>query len=153
VHLGGGRSGFNNTTTMRAPYTQLYLHLVWATWNRWPFITPEVREVVYPAIQAEAKKVGADLVAIGGIEDHVHVLTRLPTTITIANLVQKLKGSTSHLITQEIRPGETFKWQGGYGAFTVSKRSLPRARDYVLKQQHHHSRGTIHPELELTSAP
>jgi putative transposase len=138
---------------MRAPYTQLYLHLVWATWDRWPLITPEIRPVVYGGIQAQAKRMGVDLMALGGIEDHVHALVRFPTTVTVADLVRQLKGATSHLITHEVRRGETFRWQGGYGAFTVSKSGLDRARAYVLNQETHHARGTIHPELEATSEP
>ncbi|HET6762793.1 MAG TPA: IS200/IS605 family transposase [Longimicrobiaceae bacterium] len=137
---------------MRAPYTQLYLHLVWATWDRWPLITPEVRDVVYSAIQAQATRIGAEIIAIGGVADHVHVITRFPTTITIADLVRMLKGATSHLIANEVHPGETFKWQGGYGAFTLSKRAIPQARAYVLNQERHHHFGTLHAELEQIHA-
>jgi putative transposase len=107
---------------------------------------------VYAAIQAQARAGGADVVAIGGVADHVHVLTRFPTTLSIADLVKRLKGSTSHLIAQEVRPGETFRWQGGYGAFTLSKRGVPHAREYVLNQEEHHRFGTLHAELELVNA-
>ena len=138
---------------MRAPYTQLYLHLVWATWNRWPFITPEIRPNVYAGIQGQAKRAKVDLIALGGVEDHVHALVRFPTTITVADLVRQLKGGTSHLMTHEVQRGETFRWQGGYGAFTVSKSALPRARDYVLNQETHHANGTLYRELEATSEP
>jgi putative transposase len=138
---------------MRAPYTQLYLHLVWATWDRWPLITPEIRPIAYAGIQGQANRAKVDLIALGGVEDHVHALLRFPTTITIADLVRHLKGATSHLITHEVRRGETFRWQGGYGAFTVSKSAVGRARDYVLNQEAHHAHGTVHPELEATSEP
>jgi putative transposase len=138
---------------MRAPYTQLYVHLVWATWDRWPWLEPELRTAIYAAIQAQANRVGADLAAIGGMPDHVHVVTRFPTTISIADLVRKLKGATSHLVTHEVRPGESFRWQGGYGAFTISKSGLPRVREYVLNQEQHHTAGSLRAELESTQDP
>jgi putative transposase len=138
---------------MRAPYTQLYLHLVWATWNRWPLITPKIRAAVYAGIKGQANRVGVDLIALGGMEDHVHALVRFPTTVTVADLVRHLKGATSHMVAHEIRPGEAFRWQGGYGAFTVSKPGVPRARDYVLNQESHHALGTLHPDLEATNEP
>ncbi|MDB4950384.1 MAG: transposase IS200-family protein [Gemmatimonadetes bacterium] len=138
---------------MRAPYTQLYVHLVWATWDRWPWLGPDLRPAVYSAIQAQANGAGADIVAIGGMPDHVHVVTRFPTTISIADLVRRLKGATSHLMTHEVRPGESFRWQGGYGAFTVSRAVLPRVRDYVLNQEQHHGAGSLHAALEATQEP
>ena len=77
----------------------------------------------------------------------MHVLLRLPATVTIATLVKQLKGSSSHLANHEILP-RGFKWQGGYSASSVSRRALPRVRDYILNQEEHHRDGTIHPEAE-----
>jgi putative transposase len=134
---------------MREPYTQLYLHAVWATWDRLPLITSERQRVAYASIQKTCSNLGAHLIAIGGIEDHVHVLLRFPTTVCIADLVGKMKGASSRLVEQV--SGEPFKWQGAYGAFTVSKRGVPIVREYVLNQvQHHHTGNLIH-ALEVTS--
>ena len=135
---------------MRAPYTQLYLHLVWATWNRLPLITPELRGDVYAALQHRCKALNTDVIAIGGMEDHVHLLVRFPTTISVSGLVQQVKGATSHLVTHVVRPDTPFQWQGGYGAFTVSKRGVPTVRDYVLNQERHHREGTVFTPLERT---
>jgi putative transposase len=135
---------------MRRTKTELFVHLVWATWDRLPLITAEIKPVVYASIQAQAGGVGAELLVVGGIEDHVHLIVEFPPTLSISNLVKQLKGSTSHLITHEVQPGETFKWQGSYGAFSLSKRSLPAARDYVLRQEEHHRNGTLLKALERT---
>ena len=69
---------------MHQPYTQLYLHLVWATWDRLPLVRPEIRQAIYGCIQDQLRKHRCEVIAIGGIADHVHVLTRFPTTETIA---------------------------------------------------------------------
>jgi putative transposase len=83
------------------------------------------------------------VIALGGIEDHVHLLVRIPTTLSVAQLVKQVKGATSHLVTHGMGGCGTFKWQGGYGAFTVSKRNVPLVREYVLQQERHHSESTV----------
>jgi len=123
---------------MREPYTQLYLHLVWATWDRLPLLPAELRPAVYGCIQAECRQLDADVVAIRGTEDHVHLLVRISTTISVAQLVKQVKGSSSHLVNRRLTSEGTFKWQGGYGAFTVSKRNVPLVREYILRQEDHH---------------
>ena len=133
---------------MRKPFTKLYLHLVWSTWNRAPLLTPVVYETVERCIRAECVKLGVDVVAFGGVCDHVHLFVRLPTTVSVAQLIKQVKGSSSHLASRRLRA--TFKWQGGYGAFTVSPRHVPQVREYVLNQERHHAEGSIHPMLELT---
>jgi putative transposase len=122
--------------------------MVWATWDRAPIITPVIRDRIYPMMQRHADNLGAQVIAIGGIEDHVHVLARFPSALTIAMLVQRMKGASSYLATQVM--GELFRWQGSYGAFTVSERGVDRVRDYVLNQEAHHRDGTTHPWLEVT---
>ena len=136
---------------MRAPYTQLYTHLVWATWDRLPMLTQEIRPQVYDCMQAECTELKVDLIAIGGIEDHVHVLVRSPPSIAVSYLVQQLKGVSSHMVNHEVRKDFAFKWQGGYGAFSVSKRLLPLARNYIAHQEDHHRAGTVYAPLEPCS--
>jgi putative transposase len=142
--------GFNceKIPMRRRAYTALYVHLVWATWDRAPLITPEIRARIYPMMQRQANDLGAHVIAVGGIEDHVHVLTRFPSTVAIANLVRRMKGASSYLASQVMR--EPFKWQGSYGAFTLSTRGLDKVRAYVLDQESHHRNGTTYAVLETT---
>ena len=133
---------------MRAPYTQLYLHLVWATWDRHAFLVREVRQAVYECIQAECVNLRVDVIAIGGIEDHVHLLVRVPPTIAPADLVKRVKGASSHMVNHDIHAPFYFKWQGAYGAFSVSKRHVPLIREYVLGQAEPHRDLSLYPLLE-----
>jgi putative transposase len=137
---------------VREPFTQLYVHLVWATWDRLPLLDEEFRAPVYACLQAECRELKVEIVAMGGVEDHVHLLVRLPTTVTIAQLVKQLKGSSSHLVTHRLPKPDGFKWQGGYGAFTVSKADVPRVQDYILNQEQHHREGRLDAEVELPHA-
>ena len=124
---------------MRAPYTQLYLHCVWATWDRLPLITPAIEARLYPCIAAKCHELKCEMIAIGGMPDHVHLLVRLPTTLAVATLLKEVKGASSHLVTHEITLNDFFKWQGAYGAFTVSKDGVKTVADYINNQQAHHT--------------
>lgn len=133
---------------MRAPYTQLYLHCVWATWDRLPLITPIIGARLYAAIVAKCLELKCESIAIGGDVDHVHVLVRFPTTLAVATLLKEVKGSSSHLITHEVTPTEFFKWQGAYGAFTVSKDAVKGVATYIDNQKMHHAAKSLIGEWE-----
>jgi REP element-mobilizing transposase RayT len=90
-----------------------------------------------------------DLLAVGGMDDHVHLLVRLPSTISIADAVKQLKGSSSHFANHEVEKSAAFRWQGSYGAFSVSERILPRVRRYIANQEQHHRNRTLHRAYEL----
>ena len=136
---------------MRENYAKLYVHLVWATWDRMPLITPTLRTPVYQALHEQADRARCELMAVGGIEDHVHVLLKIPTTVSIAEVVKSLKGGSTHVVTHAVRPGEFFKWQGSYGAFTVSRTHVPMVRTYVLNQERHHRENRLSGALERMS--
>ena len=136
---------------MRAPYTQLYLHCVWATWDRLPLLTPEIERPVYAAILAKCKEMKCLVLAIGGMPDHVHLLVRMHTTVSVANLLKGVKGASSHLVTHKIANGKFFKWQGTYGAFTICKDRVPTVKNYIERQKEHHSSGGIDQEMEYTT--
>ena len=76
---------------MREPLTQLYVHLVWATWDRFPLLPASIRPRVYACIQAECDALKAEVIAIGGTADHVHLLVRISATLAVATLVKQAK--------------------------------------------------------------
>jgi putative transposase len=133
---------------MREPHTELYLHLVWSTWDRLPLLTPDLIQPVYACIQSECRELKTEVLAIGGTATHVHLLVRIPATLTVACLAKQVKGASSHLVTHRLDPPDGFKWQGAYGAFTVSRSDVPRICAYVLRQEEHHRNSTLDQELE-----
>jgi putative transposase len=100
---------------VRTSFTQMYVHCVWATWNREPLITPAVQGMIYGAIVHQCEVLKCTVIAIGGIEDHVHLLVGFPPTLAVSELVKKVKGTSSHLVNS--KNDGFFKWQGAYGAF------------------------------------
>jgi REP element-mobilizing transposase RayT len=124
---------------MRSSYTQLYVHLIWATWDRLPLITPAIEPRLYAAMAAKCRELKCIPLAIGGVEDHIYLLVRLHATTPVAVLVKEVKGASSHLVTHVICPGEFFKWQGSYSALTLAEKDLPRLKGYIGSQKQHHA--------------
>lgn len=83
-------------------------------------------------------------------DSHRFPVTPAGPSSNLAELVRRAKGASSHLVTRVIGRPEPFRWQGGYGAFTVSKRGTGFVREYVLNQERHHREGTLWESLERT---
>jgi putative transposase len=135
---------------MREPFVRLYVHLVWATWDRLPLITREMQPRLYRCIQGEVHRLGGQAIAIGGIEDHVHVLVKYPPAVAVSDLLKQMKGVSSRLVNDQIAPGAFFKWQGAYGAFSIAERDVEMVRRYVHRQEEHHRTGRLNGTLERT---
>lgn len=129
-------------------YTQLYLHCVWATWERRPLVSSAVENEVYACIAGKCREKGCEPLAIGGVEDHVHLLVRFRTSTNLAKLVGEAKGASSFLMTSKLARDSFFKWQSGYGVFTVSKEGIPALTSYIKSQKLHHANGTLKHDWE-----
>ncbi len=134
---------------MRSNFTQMYIHCVWATWDRLPIITPDIQETVYSVIIKECRELKCEPIVIGGVSDHIQLLTKFSATLAISELMKQIKGSSSHFINYEIKPNNFFKWQGSYAAFTVSHESLDRSVQYIKHQEQHHRQTSLVPDWEL----
>ena len=131
-------------------YTQLYVHFVWSTWERQEMISTKIEQPLHTLIRAKSQELHCETIAVGGMSDHIHLLARLSTNITIGQLVGAIKGSSAHAINHEFSPGHVFKWQQGYGAFTISPRSIKIITRYIQRQLDHHNNRTLIAELELS---
>jgi putative transposase len=125
---------------------EVYVHLVWSTWDRAPSLDAATRDWMWPVLAEQARALGCAWAVVGGVDDTVHVLCSLPTTLTVAALVQQLKGWTARAANARA-PG-SLRWQGGYGTFSVSPRDIPEVEHYVRNQPAHHSAGTVDPVFE-----
>jgi putative transposase len=121
----------------------LFVHLVWSTWDRLPLLVGDVERRVHRCIEDTCREQQVEVLALGGVEDHVHLLVRLPATLAVADLMQRIKGASSHLATHEVAPDHFFKWQGGYAAFSVGHTGLPAARAYIAGQKERHRLGSL----------
>ena len=136
---------------MRRNKLRLYLLLVWATWDRQPLITPDIERPLYRCIEQEARDNKCKVLALNGVADHVHLVVSFPTTITIAHLVKQVKGVSSCFVNDQLSPPVKFKWQGFYGAFTVSRWDVDKIVAYVKRQKAHHGANELLAEWEEMS--
>ncbi len=123
---------------MRRSKSEVYLHLVWSTHNRQPWLTPERTPPVYHCIISVAKRLGCTVMAIGGMPDHVHLAVRLPTQTKISDLAQQTKSASSKL-TNDLNPQDFFQWQEGYAVFSLSRGDTPKVIAYIQNQEAHHA--------------
>ena len=124
------------------------LHFVWATYNRTSWVTPEIQESVYRYIETVARNDGCEVLAIGGMGDHVHLFVRMSTTVAMSTLMRHVKGGSSRMIQRDFAPHAFFKWQGSYGVFSVSPRHKKRVIAYIQNQEQHHTEASLWPEVE-----
>ena len=136
---------------MRRNKLRLYLHLVWGTWDRQPLITPDIERPLFRCIEQEARDNKCKVLALNGVADHVHLVVSFPTTITIAHLVKQVKGVSSRFVNDQLSPPAKFKWQGFYGAFTVSRWDVDKIVAYVKGQKAHHGANELLAEWEEMS--
>jgi REP element-mobilizing transposase RayT len=131
---------------------RLYYHLIWATKNRLPLITSDIEPKIYDYMIGKADSINCITHAIGGIENHIHIVASIPPKLSIMVFVQSLKGSSSHHINHQIKNNHTtFGWQRGYGVFSLGENKLDIAINYVINQKQHHSEGTLITLLEKDS--
>jgi putative transposase len=127
---------------------QIYLHCVWSTWDRLPLISQDIEKGIYKSILEKCKEKGCIVIALGGTPNHLHLVVRFPSTISVADFIKEIKGSSSHLVTHQLRPNEFFKWQGSYAVFSVSEKDLRRIKSYVEHQKEHHDDDHLEVGLE-----
>lgn len=136
---------------MRRNKLRIYVHFVWATWDRQPLISSSVKDQLYRCIAGEAGQHDCRVLAINGMPDHVHLCVALPSTISVADLMQQTKGVSSQFANTHLFGAEQqFKWQGSYAAFSVSQRNLPQLITYIQNQERHHANSTVIPAFEET---
>ena len=133
---------------MADTYTCLRYHLVFATRERMPWLVKPLRGDLYDYIGGVMVRKQAMLLAIGGVEDHVHLLVSLRPAVSVAEVVRQLKAISSRWINQRPDFEGTFAWQKGYAAFTVSQSQVPTVRRYILGHEQHHHSSTFEGELQ-----
>lgn len=128
------------------PYSRLFYHFVWATHQRWPLITAELREPLYAAMRAKVAELDGITHALNGMPDHVHLVVTVPPKLALTIFIGQVKGVSSHLASR-LSP-EAFAWQKEYGVLSVSESHLSMVVRYVLEQQNHHAEGKLNERLE-----
>lgn len=129
---------------MAHTYTTNLVHCVFSTKDRTPRIPEEKLETLWAYMFGIAKNHAIELVAIGGTEDHLHMLIGLPATMTLSDAVRTLKANSSRFLREH---GIDFNWQQGYGAFSVSPSMVETVKAYIRNQREHHRKRNFEEEF------
>ena len=126
--------------------SKVIVHIVFSTKEREPWLDENVRARTHAYLATVCRDLGAELAHVGGVADHVHIVTMLPRTLSQAQLIEHIKKTSSKWIkTVDIRY-RAFSWQRGYGAFSVSPSQLRMVVQYVESQPEHHRTCTFQEE-------
>jgi len=133
------------------PYWRLFYHFVWGTKHGEPLIEPRFQKELYKVISAKATGMAGIVHAVGGISEHVHLVASVPPRMALSTFVGQVKGTASHFVNHEIKPGYAFYWQDEYGVVSFGERHLGWVVRYVHAQEEHHKLGTVVRQLEQVS--
>jgi len=134
---------------MGSSYHQLFYHFVWGTYKRHEMIDEEIEKVIKRLIRDKIEEKKSELLSFGCTCDHVHLLVRLHPAVSVSEIIGEIKGYSSYVISNQIYPDSGFRWQGGFGAITISKKELSRLIEYVENQKEHHKNKDLHQVWEL----
>jgi len=125
------------------------LHLVYSTKHRNPWIPIEVRKGLHSYQAGTFQNLKSPVLAIGGVDDHVHALFSLSKNYALSKVVEEVKKASSKWMKSEGTGNQNFYWQGGYAAFSVSQSNVEQVIEYIENQEEHHRTMSFQDELRL----
>ena len=132
---------------MPQSHAQVWLHIVFSTKDRRPFLQrDEFRTQMFKMLAHHVKESGCVSASVGGHIDHVHLLVGLSRTLTIAKLIENVKTETSKWAKKSDGGTDLFQWQAGYGAFSVSQSLTEAVDQYIRNQEEHHRKASFQDE-------
>lgn len=134
---------------MSQSLANLYVHLIFSTKERVPILSPEVRPDLHAYMATVLANLNSPAVIINSVADHVHLLFKMGRTVTLAQVVEDVKKSSSKWIKTQGEGFAGFAWQAGYGGFSVSESSVPRVANYIRGQEEHHRVKTFQEEYRV----
>jgi REP element-mobilizing transposase RayT len=133
---------------MSQSLAKILVHSVFSTKDRRPYLRDQaLREELHCYLGGILSNLDCQPIIVGGVEDHVHLLCALSRTHTAAEMVKEVKRGSSLWIKTKSAALEDFKWQSGYGVFSIGFSQIPDVRQYILNQAEHHQHLTFQDEF------
>ena len=127
--------------------TNVLVHFIFSTRHRAPLITKEIEADLHAYLGGILRELGGVALCINGMPDHVHLLVRMPSTHSVADVARLVKANSSRWVHQRWPQFKVFAWQSGYGAFSVSESGQGAVLQYILRQQEHHTKRSFKEEF------
>lgn len=131
---------------MANTYTQLYFHVVFAVKGRQKLIVKKWKDELYKYITGIITNKHQKLLAINGVEDHIHILIGTKPTCNLSDLVRDIKSNSSKWVNELNLTQKKFQWQSGFGAFTLGHSQLGTIINYIERQEEHHRSKSLNEE-------
>jgi putative transposase len=129
--------------------TNVLVHFIFSTRHRAPLIKSEMQDNLHAYLGGIIREIGGVALSINGMADHVHLLVRMPSTHSLADVARLVKANSSRWVHEKWPQRKGFAWQSGYGAFSVSESGIDTVRAYILHQQQHHTRRSFQEEFAV----
>jgi len=130
------------------PYVKNWLHCVWGTKNRTHLLSGSTKLIVIDHIRSNAKTKGIYISFLNGYTEHLHCLLSLNHDQSLSKVMQLIKGESSHWINKNSITKNKFEWADEYFGVSISESHLPRVREYIMNQEHHHKTKTWQEEYD-----
>ncbi|MDX1964564.1 MAG: IS200/IS605 family transposase [Pirellulales bacterium] len=122
-------------------------HIIFSTKDRTPCLNEQILPSLHAYLATVTRNLKCECYRVGGVADHVHLAVRMSRTVTMAEVIEELKTSSSKWLKQQDRVFINFHWQRGYGAFSVGPADLDALRTYIDNQAIHHQQRTFQDEF------
>ena len=128
-------------------YLKIWVHCVWTTYKKTPYLKDEIRNEVIQHIRNNAKQKDIYIDHINGYYEHLHALISLGGRQNISEIMQKIKGESSFWINKNKLTRLKFQWQDDYYAVSIGMSQLDNLRKYIRGQEQHHKKVSCQEEL------
>jgi len=129
-------------------YVRIWLHCVWATKNRIPYLTGNLRKETISHIYENAKVKGIFIDQMNGYIEHLHALISLGKTQSIAEVMQNIKGESSFWINKNKLTKLKFEWQDDFYCVSIGESQVEQVREYIRNQEKHHEKTSWREEID-----
>jgi REP element-mobilizing transposase RayT len=117
-----------------------YMHIVFSTKERQPYIDEKISEEVHVYLGGICKQLECQPIKIGGFTDHFHILCLLSKKVALVKLIEDVKSHSSKWLKTKGADYQEFYWQTGYGAFSVNPSEVELAIEYISNQKARHTK-------------
>lgn len=129
-------------------HVKIWIHAVWGTKNHERILSKDVRKQLFQHMRENAKEKQIYIDFINGDMEHIHCLLALNAEMTIAKVIQLLKGEAAYWANKNSLLKSKLEWADEYFAVSVSESMIDKIRDYIKNQEEHHKKMTFKDEYE-----
>jgi REP element-mobilizing transposase RayT len=127
----------------------LFIHIIWSVKDSEPLLTKPIRAILFSQLQKRAGEKGINVLAVNGVEDHVHVLLQLHPAQNLSQVVKSIRTDAADWLNETRLIASPFQWEETYAALSVNPSTIKQVTDFLGRQEEYHKTKTLESELEV----